>query len=119
MTDNQEWLDGLKVGDTVAVESNGLGKRAYHIAKIEKITPTRRFVVGGRNYNSSGAEISTDKWSVSRDIVPVTPEIVEEIKLRKALTYIHYVNFESLQPDMVIAVYELLKAARNDNPEKQ
>lgn len=50
MNERQEWLDSLQVGDEVVV-SNRYRK---YIAKIDRITPTRRFKIGSITFTSSG-----------------------------------------------------------------
>ncbi|WP_268623920.1 hypothetical protein [Paenibacillus alvei] len=73
MNKRQEWLDSLQVGDEVIVSS----PYRKSIANIERITPTRRIVVGNITFNSSGMEMAAS-WS-PHSIWEVTPEKREEI----------------------------------------
>lgn len=75
----QEWLDSLKVGDRVVIERKYMGS-TYLIAKIEKITPTRRIVVGGYTFRSNGIIFGGGYSSIY--LKKFTPDILKVIEMQ-------------------------------------
>ena len=73
----QKWLNSLKVGDVVVIEHWYFGT-TYSIEKIQKITATRRIVVGNYTFRSDGKVFGSNYSSVR--LREYTPEITEKIK---------------------------------------
>jgi hypothetical protein len=112
--EKQEWLDGLKVGDIVAVKRySPTGNHEYSFRRIEKITPTRRMTVGGVVYKN-GEEMGCNGWSVPRDIIPATEEIASEITRKTILREISKFDFSSLDNDKLLSLYDVMKGLRNE-----
>lgn len=85
MTDHQQWLDNLQVGDVVACFFQQTN--CYATGNVSRLTKTQIIVAwsyGGeeRKFNKHGWEIGGSKW-YSRQILQLTPEIEHEIKLQK------------------------------------
>lgn len=78
--DYQKWLDSLKVGDVVCYNALNFGRK-FIVARVEKITPTRRFVIGGLKFNNNGSHRLSDYHSYS--IEPYTDKIKNEEEYRK------------------------------------
>ena len=90
MTNEREWLDGLKAGDEVA-RTRRYGQ-APHLVKVIRITPTMVVtaecarpdgeIVEGRYQRRSGRTVGGDAFSAQYIIEP-TPEIREKIALSR------------------------------------
>jgi hypothetical protein len=116
----QDWLDGLKVGDEVAVNCGKYSNADYRIAKITKITPSRRFGLdcfSNMVFDNEGKERANNStWSSPYRIVPVTNEIKNFLARRESLEKIKEIRFEKLTLDQmirIIAVAEELELARS------
>ena len=105
----QQWLNGLKVGDSVAIPLGGWGRKDWAIKKIEKITPTRRMVIGSTTFDSSGREMGKkDGWSSRSNIYPVTNEVKETIARNNALYHINNLRFETLTTQQLLDVLKII-----------
>lgn len=108
--EKKEWLDSLKVGDTVAVESRG-----YTLVKIEKITKTRRFTTSaGHVYRADGSAFGT---YLGGNLVKPTKAIYQEIRRQKMLSRVRSAEFSKLDNETLEKVYNLIypnKIAKSD-----
>lgn len=109
----KQWLSNLKVGDTVCVEHHsafqGSGKL---ITKIVKITPKRWITVEkypDRHFKDGQYDSGTNFSSTWYKLIPVTPEIEEEIKLRFACNLIKNMDISLLTPDQIKRIYNIIK----------
>lgn len=55
MTERDNWLQSLKMGDAVIVRRWAYGKVTYEEATVEKVTPAGMVKVGGRLYKGGVA----------------------------------------------------------------
>ena len=79
--EEQNWLDSLKVGDSVVIETYGFGSR-YVLGVISKISEKKRdFTVGNTKYRSSGSAYG-NSYHGSRLIQP-TEEVLEIIQTQE------------------------------------
>jgi hypothetical protein len=74
MSDYENWLASLQVGDEVCWYSRWHG---YRIAKIERITPTRQIKIGP--YTFKNGTCGTD-WQSRYRLEPVTDKVREAIR---------------------------------------
>ena len=82
----QDWLDSLKVGDEVVIQSYGFGRERYwRTYTVEKITPS------GRKNLNNGMVVNTD-GSIRGDnynhIQELTKEISDRIWMSRAVNKI-------------------------------
>lgn len=99
MKNNQEWVDGLQVGDKVAMDIGSYGGSQYSIATVTKITPKRRITTSnGRTFNPDGSEYGkkSSAWGSGTNIEPVTTAISERVERSHLLYKIKQAKFEEL-----------------------
>jgi hypothetical protein len=95
--DYKKWLESLKVGDRVCYRTGSISFRSYKIAAIEKITPTRRFVVDGIKFDNSGREMGeVGTWTPRKELEPVTKEVEDATLREQILNKISRFNFDEL-----------------------
>jgi len=104
-SERQQWLDGLKVGDVVALKNSAFGtaKSTYTFKKVEKITPSRIFALEGTDlrYDSTGyVKSKTRSYSWTR-LEPVT----QAVRDANEWVSLHYrlrelVNSEKFNPSL-------------------
>ena len=106
----QQWLNGLQIGDEVAVDR---GSRTYHIGKITRITPTRRFTVEGKGctFGSDGVEMGAHNWGHSRNrMYLVTEEIKQAIVRKDAIQYINaYLRVDNLNTQQLLSILNIIQ----------
>lgn len=112
--ERQQWLNGLNVGDEVAVDYGRRG--GYHIGKITRITPTRRFTVEGKGctFGNDGWEMvgkSRGSWGYCRSkIQPVTDEIKQAIVRAEAISYINaYLRVDNLSTQQLLDILKVIQ----------
>lgn len=111
VNERQEWLDGLKAGDSVAIECR---VRGLHVEKVTKRTPTGVIVVtwlspeGGIRFDRYGHEKTSDPY-YGKSIDPVTPEVSERIHRRDLLTKIRATGLGSLKTYTLIEIAILIE----------
>lgn len=107
----REWLESLKVGDTVAMNVGSFGYRKYVITEITKITPTRRMETkNGYKLGNDGCEMGKkDAWTPTREIVPVTDEILKDIKRSELLFKLSSIKLEKLDTEQLERIYDIVK----------
>lgn len=95
--ERKQWLDNLKAGDEVCYINGGFGFKSYVIKTIDKITPTRRFKIGNIQFDNTGREMgNTDRWQPTKEIMPVTDEVRNDILRDMILSKISSFNFKTL-----------------------
>jgi len=99
------WLNGLKIGDEVCVESSGTLGTFYDITTVEKVTHKGQFRVKENLYNSNGER--REGWSYS-SIIPATDEIKQGIKDRNRRYRVKKTDFDSLTQDKINRIYSIL-----------
>lgn len=111
MLNNQEWVDSLKEGDSVAIDVGGYRTTDYRITKIIKITPTRIIKTeSGHTFKSDGRERGkTSSWDRATHLEPVTPKIEEMVEMEELLSQIRNAKFDELPLDTLRKIGELLK----------
>ena len=118
MSEYNEWLKSLKVGDKVTVVRSYYGTLSYSFAEIEKITPTGLVKVKGheRKYKD-GHETGLGTWSVGTRIEPVTDEIINSIKVKKLKNSItetiKNINIDQSSYEDLIRLNELLQEIKS------
>jgi ribosomal protein L24 len=109
---SDEWLDALRVGDTVVV-LNGYGRGRW-LGKVERVTPKFVDVEGSRYRKRDGREHGGSTWH-SRAIAEATPEKVEEVRREVALTNaraaLAAAHWYGLPEDVVLATFAAYKRA--------
>lgn len=75
---DNEWIKELKVGDNVFV----CGRLGKSLRKVQRITPVGRIVIDNIQYNPSGRERTSDKWTI-RFLEQATEESV--VRYKKAV----------------------------------
>lgn len=108
MSERQEWLDSLQVGDEVVVSSS---YRTY-IAKIDRITPTRRFKIGNVTFKPTGTETG-QSWSL-RSIWEATPERREEINRGCMIGKLTNVKWHTCTTDQLKAIINILEVTGDE-----
>lgn len=100
--EKQKKLDELKEGDQVAIET-GFNFRNYKITTITRITPTRRIKTeSGDEFNKDGYErTSKNMWGHRKRLEPITPEIIDFIKRKKAINKIDNFDIKKLSTDQL------------------
>lgn len=92
--EEREWLDSLKPGDDVFVQSHGaIIEAPYYSGVVKKITPKRHIVVTLANgnecrFSETGREKTSDSWHFSSLVEP-NAERQEEIMVYRAKAKIH------------------------------
>ena len=98
---DQEWLDGLKVGDEVVI----LGDRDY-ISKVERFTKTLIITTGGRKFRKNGT--SPGSW-YSGILAEPTKERVDKIRQTRLANFLRQqVKWEELSLEKLREIFHLL-----------
>jgi hypothetical protein len=100
---NSEWLESLKIGDSVYHET----RHRKSIIKITNITKTQIVCGSSRFMRRNGTLIGSDKWSKSY-ILPVTEKVMqmfENLKLKRKLDEIMSKELTSTQMKSMIDAY--------------
>ena len=108
---NSEWLESLKIGDEVAVDTGRHGYKNYEIIKIERITPTRRISLEGRSwkFDSNGRERGkVNSWTPRKCIKPVTQDIRDSIRKKYIISRIESVKWETVSLDKLEKILEII-----------
>lgn len=113
----KEWLASLKAGGMVAVQP-GRSTQVWFIHKIEQITDAKkkRFLVNGVWFDETGYR-EIDRWN-SDLMEPVTPEIIEHARRRRAITRIKKIKWDDLDTDTLQAIVTLLEPKLKKKPEE-
>lgn len=108
----QNWLDGLKVGDKVALFYQQYGTVDYSIVKVEKITPTRQIKLDGYSIKfKNGDMIDTSTWkTTTRRIVPITDEIRGFLEKKKLVAFIQKAEMDKLNIQQLRDIKKILEA---------
>jgi hypothetical protein len=106
----QTWLNGLKVGDKVALLYRRYGETSYSIAKIEKITPTRQIKLDGYATKfKNGDMIDTSTWKTTTNrIVPITDDVKEYIEKKRLIAFIKKVELDKLDVQQLRKIKEVM-----------
>lgn len=104
--DRQKWLDNLKIDDEICYDS-GMNCKRFIIAKISKITPTRRFnLSNGSKFDNEGyCRISP--WQTIH-IEEVTTEIKIGIKRRKLINNFQAYDFNRLTYNKLVEIDQII-----------
>jgi hypothetical protein len=111
MNNKQEWVDGLQVGDKVAMDIGSFGRIQYSIATITKITPKRRISTSnGRTFNPDGSEYGkkSSAWGSGTYIQPVTPAITERVERSHLLHNIKNTKLEELSLEQLREIKKII-----------
>lgn len=80
--EEQQWLASLKEGDEVVVRSYGNDC----LDTIQKITPTRQFLLShNKRFNSNGRKTTKEKWGGAW-LAPVTDEVRAQLTREKIVS---------------------------------
>ena len=101
---------GYAVGDLLAFDG-GLGRVLWEIHKITKITPSGRIVCGPYTLNPNLTVRGDLGYRGPYLAVPVTAEIVLEVRHRRALEYIKGFDWSKLDVDRLEAVVAVARQA--------
>lgn len=108
----KEWLSNLKVGDMVCLEYHYFSEINRSLSRVSRITPKKWITVQGKPDDLYFKDGETRKikssTSIYYKIVPLTPEIEEDIKLTFAKNVIKTTNFDNLPPDMIKKIYQII-----------
>jgi hypothetical protein len=110
----REWLDNLKVGDKVAIDTGRFGDDCYRIVKIDRITPSRQIIAGG--YRFIDGRGSYKQYGSRRpSICPVTDEIVHttrKVRLLERLRAIDFRSFDATALQIMCDALDKIEEAR-------
>lgn len=109
----QEWLTGLKPGDTACIPGHGLTQGSYAEVVVKRVTPTGRIVVHypdrpdyEMTFDKYGSK-RDDRWNSSR-----LEELTEDLKESKRRTNMRrrvtQFDYRKLDDDGIQKVYDLL-----------
>jgi hypothetical protein len=106
----QTWLNGLKVGDKVALLYRHYEDERYSIEKIEKITPTRQIkIVGYETKFKNGDMIDTSPWkTTTHRLVPITDEVKKFIEKKRLIAFIQKVELNKLDVQQLRKIKEVM-----------
>lgn len=63
MTDDKKWLETLKEGDSLFLETGGFGNNTYHPDKVKRITKTMIILEkSSSRFRMNGGEIGKFRW---------------------------------------------------------
>jgi hypothetical protein len=102
-----EWLNNLKVGDTVVI----LNKTAIRgVNTISRITDSDKFAVDGKHCIHFFKRNTGDGVGVSRGlkIVPLTLDISNEIIRQELVKDLKGINFSKLDLDVLVSIKKLI-----------
>lgn len=113
MSDDREWLDGLKAGDLVHV-SRGYSRDAGSIRKVHRRTPTQIILLyrGAQEYEvkfraKDGRAVAGDAWS--RDYLsPPTQEKRDAVERERLANKARHFNFSALPLDHLRRIVAIL-----------
>lgn len=108
---DKEWLDSLKVGDSVCYNSNRYGgEPKYNIHRIVKITPTRRFNLNnGMQFQSDGTyKIGSDAWASYYYLKPLTQKRLDYVKKQDLISMLGGRSFKGLPLEVLEEVHAVL-----------
>ncbi len=90
----QKWLDSLKAGDRVAIQSSNTGSSSYSIATLKRVHRGKRsrFDTEHQSFNADGSWSQGYHWE---EIGPITDDVREYIKQRRLLTAIGGYNWKA------------------------
>lgn len=92
------WIQELKVGDKVVVETNNYGKV---ITTVTKITPKGYInTESGKQFNPNGSQRGGGNWSYS-SLTQLTSEVLLEFKKKKLVSQCKEIRFEELSIDQL------------------
>lgn len=107
--DNQAWLDGLKPGDKVIMDS----RHAFDVVEVLRRTKTGRIVVrvgkGEREFNANGRMRTSDQYTWG-GLEPVTQAALDRIERANLVYRLDSVKWGKLTLDQLRAVAALLDA---------
>lgn len=101
------WLNSLKVGDKVAIESRYYGDKTYEISKITKITKTRQMEVDDISEKYKNG-VAPGSWGRSRRIVPITQDVKDYLEMKKLMNAIGSIKLNELNLDQLRQIKAIL-----------
>lgn len=106
MTNEQrkQWLATLNIGDEVAFRAGF--ENSWYLATIDRITPTRRFFCGGRQFDNNG-RCRGDNYGAA-SIEPVTQEVRDAVRNRKIVRRLRDVVWSNLSLDSLRRIVAIL-----------
>ncbi|QST02415.1 hypothetical protein IMZ31_23480 (plasmid) [Pontibacillus sp. ALD_SL1] len=95
--ERQEWLEGLKEGDKVAVQTHTAFGTRYELKPVTRITPTRIIKVDGKQYTSEGREKGVrSTWDIRSTLQPITKDVLEHRERAKLIGKLGNLNVKAL-----------------------
>ena len=112
----QNFLDNLKVGDTVCYEIPSWSRSTYRVETVARITPKRTFVLSNnRRFNSRGIHQVDEHHRYY--LMPYTSEIIESMLqqelVQKAKTASARVDYDCLEIEQLKKIISVLEEIRN------
>lgn len=96
MSDDVEWLAGLKVGDPVVATSSGAWAKHGHLVKVARFTPTQIVTTGGSRYRrKDGHGVGGSDYSFSWIVKP-TVERESAIKAEQTLKQVEAIRWKDV-----------------------
>lgn len=93
--------------------------RHYTIAPIDRITPTGRIKVGGKQYDKNGREMGNkSSWTRPNQLHPVTQDIKDSIEKSKLVTKLHGLKLEDLTVEQLRSIAKMVDD-NNEGSEKR
>lgn len=116
--ERQAWLDGLKVGDEVAIGhwywADG-SFTARDVRRITNITPSRRICCGDQTFTSGGSGRGSCRWlwlgPVSDEIRAAARKYQEAETRKEALFRLYRTNWDALTTETLQKVIGVLDGA--------
>lgn len=115
MTEYEDWINNIKVGDKVAYDIGGRWERDYFkIYTVERLTKTLIITNGGR-FRKDGTSQCSDSW---KKIRPVDEYVAKAIIRRRTIAKFKEAvgkSIEQYTTEQLEAVVKILSAENNDD----
>ena len=111
MSEYQQWITSIKVGDYVATRS-GYSVSDYWIGRVEKVTATQ-IHVGSRKYRKKDGELLGRPGFESCNICQVTDEIRRKVEQQRLTHKMKYMKWETATLEQMRQIDAILSPLAN------
>ncbi|KKL03903.1 hypothetical protein LCGC14_2621460 [marine sediment metagenome] len=107
-TMKKEWLENLKVGDRVVINTTSYGSQGDNsVSVVERLTKTLIITKGGRKFRRNDGLSPGGEWSKDTLQEP-TPEAVDRIRQANLANKLRHYDWKPLPLATLRAIYDLL-----------